>query len=87
MGNEKPLLEYDIVSDGEDKEYKKFNRTQYMRKIVLRHNIGERVVLDRMRPHDLLAEIEALYSKIVKPVLDKYNSKDVYSVVIQNKKT
>ena len=86
LENDNSLLEYDIVIDGQDEKYDKFHRTHYMRKIVLKHNIDDRVVVDRMRPHDMCNEIAKLYSKIVKPVLNKYTAKDIYSVLIENKR-
>ena len=79
-------LEYEILADGDDKEYKKFNRTHFARRVLLKSNIGERVVLDRKRPHDMLKEIESLYSAVVKPVINKFSGKDTYSVLIENNK-
>ena len=54
--------------------------------VLLKSNIGERVVLDRERPHDILKEIESLYSAVVKPVINEFSGKDTYSVLIENNK-
>ena len=39
-----------------------------------------------MEPHDMTEEIAQMYSNIVKPILEKYTSNDMYSVVIENSK-
>jgi len=70
--------------DGVDKEYTKFHRRQFSRKLVVKHNIGEHVVLDRIDPFEMSEEIALLYSDIVKPFINKFAENDLYSVIIKS---
>jgi len=82
--SKKPQLKYEILVDGEDREYKKFHRTQFLRKIVLKHNMSES--LDQFQPYDMTKEIAGLYSDILIPVFSKFSKDDFYSVIIASNK-
>ena len=76
----KPVLKYEILNEEAPRYSSRFHRDEYNYDVGISHSFSD------LLPNLLSAsvEINSMYEKMVKNILDKYTPRDMYSVSIKH---
>ena len=78
-------IQFKIINEG-DESYERFHQQHQLRRLVLEHSVGEKVVVDNNDLQDYREDISNIYLKVVGPLLYQNNPSDRYCVLVSSTK-